>query len=95
MITPQPIIAAPDILNCTTQDIILDGSASTGIDQLEFQWLDELTNEIGNETTLPITTPGTYTLVVTDLVNGCTATSEVVVEQDLILRLRRQGMEVR
>ena len=76
--------AGPEgLLTCNETEVILDGSASAGSDTLTFEWFDENNNSIGNDTTLNVNIPGNYILVVTDQNNGCTESSNVIVNEDV------------
>lgn len=62
----------------------LDGSASSTGAGFAYQWSDPAGLSISSEITAVTSTPGVYTLTVTDLTNGCTAADEVFVTQDNI-----------
>ncbi len=67
------------ILNCNTTSILLDASASQGPTNTEsFLWSDNSTN-----TTLLVTTPGDYTVTITDAGTSCTETISVTITQDI------------
>ncbi|MBK9335473.1 MAG: gliding motility-associated C-terminal domain-containing protein [Lewinellaceae bacterium] len=79
-ITPPPVsIATPGTLTCTTQTLALSGApASTGFTYL---WQTSGGNIVsGGSTPAPVVNqPGAYTLLMTDLTNGCTATASAQV----------------
>jgi hypothetical protein len=75
-ITPPNANAGADqVLSCTTASATLSGSSSTA--GVSFVWSGPNVVSGGNTATPTINIVGTYTLTVTDLLNGCTA-SDVV-----------------
>jgi len=84
-------IAAPNanagsdkVLTCTVTQLNLSGSSSTP--GATFSWIASLSGNIvsGASTATPLVdAAGTYTLTVTDLVNGCTASDVALVTQDI------------
>jgi gliding motility-associated-like protein len=82
--TPNPIATTNGILNCTNQNVWLDGSSSTGNGTLEYLWLDDAGNTISTNTSVEVGVLGIYTLVITDLSNNCTTQTTVEVELDMI-----------
>lgn len=81
--TPSPEATANGILTCTNGIITLDAGASSGIGMLSYQWLDETNTELSTEVTNEVDQPGVYTLIITDENNGCTASTEISVDQDI------------
>ncbi|MFK7806227.1 MAG: hypothetical protein AB8F74_00370, partial [Saprospiraceae bacterium] len=69
------------VLDCTNASYVLSGGNSSG-DDLTYQWLNSLDEEVGTEEELSVTVSGTYTLIVTNQTNGCTSIDEVEVTQD-------------
>ncbi|MBK7939394.1 MAG: gliding motility-associated C-terminal domain-containing protein [Lewinellaceae bacterium] len=76
---PQLVSATGGLLNCTFPTITLQGGTSTS--GVTFNWTGpgSFTSNLQNP---PVTNPGTYTLVVTDIVNGCTTQTSALVTQD-------------
>ncbi len=72
-----------DSLTCEITELTLDGSNSTG-DSLTYQWQDDIGNPISDTITVDITAPGIYTLVVTDIENGCSSSSSVEITEDIV-----------
>lgn len=79
--------AGPDqILNCLVSEVTLDGSASSSGPNIQYLW----TTADGNFTSPTdvesptADAPGTYTLVVSNVVNGCADTTTVAVSADLL-----------
>lgn len=79
--TPPISIAAPDTLTCAVPSQVIQGlNASSGI--FSYQWSAANGGNItaGDSTLTPtVNQPGTYTLVATNLNNGCTASAAVSV----------------
>ena len=73
------------MLDCTTSSLVIDGSGSTPIGNVSYQWTTLNGNILSGATTAnpEVNAQGTYTLTVTDLTNGCTNTMDVEVTQDL------------
>jgi len=80
---PQLSIELPDTLTCLTKSLVLL-SYSTG-NSLAFQWqtVDGHFTSSPTADSLIVDRPGTYTLHLTDGVNGCTQTVPVTVFQDI------------
>jgi len=72
------------ILNCATQDLLLDAGASSG-GLLNYRWTlpDNSVIEGVGESEITAISPGTYTLVIIDQDNGCRADTTITVEQDI------------
>ncbi|MGH1434691.1 MAG: gliding motility-associated C-terminal domain-containing protein [Lewinella sp.] len=68
-------------LDCLDPVVSLDGSGSTQGGTISYQWSGDNSQPINNPTTLSpgISQVGTYSILVTNSDNGCTATDEVVV----------------
>ena len=78
---PNADAGLAQVINCVSDTVTLDGSGTTG-DDLSYLWLGP---DITAGETTPIATvaaAGTYTLVVTDTLNGCEAFSDVEVTTD-------------
>ncbi len=73
IVEPSPDISVDGQLTCADLEVELDGSASTGIGTISYEWFDVDGNSIGTEVTVEVSTTDTYTLVITDDGNGCTA----------------------
>ena len=78
---PNAVAIATDIITCTQDSVILNGSGSSGQGPLSYQWFDPIDQPLGMASTEVAYTSGTYTLVVENLDFGCTDTVEVVVNQ--------------
>lgn len=84
-ITPVSNAGAPDTMTCGVNSLLLDGSGSSTGAQYTYQWTTVSGTIISGATSLTPTigSPGGYTLIVTDVNNGCTASSIVQIAPDL------------
>lgn len=81
-------------LDCVTQQLTLNGSGSSSGQGYTFQW----TSSTGagfvtglNTLTPVINAPATYTLLVTNTTNNCTASSSILISQDILKPLANPG----
>lgn len=80
---PSADAVADGILTCADGTVQIDGSNSSSNGTTSFNWLDSGGNSMGSDPTLDVTVPDTYTLIITDEDNGCTAQTSVQVDQDI------------
>ncbi len=82
--TPIPILEIPEILDCITTETILDASNSSGTrtNGLSYLWstTDGAISSANGAPTLVVSAAGTYTVLITDIHNGCITSSSVIVE---------------
>jgi hypothetical protein len=92
--SPVSAIQAPGILTCTTLDLQLDGTASSQGANFIFEWSTVGGQFVGQPNSLQptIDEPGTYTLLITNTVNGCTETVSVEVTEDVNLPAAEAGI---
>jgi gliding motility-associated-like protein len=64
-------------LSCTITTVTLDGSSTSP--NVSYAW----SNSLGNTATVNTNLPGNFTLTVTDNINGCSATDQVVISQNI------------
>jgi hypothetical protein len=82
------------VLNCQTPSTSINGSQSSTGANFSYLWTGAGINPSNeNDQNPPIDQPGTYTLVVTDNNNGCTASDQVVVTQDNMLPTASAGAD--
>ncbi|MCB9282569.1 MAG: gliding motility-associated C-terminal domain-containing protein [Lewinellaceae bacterium] len=75
--------AGPDVtLSCNSPVVTLNGSNSSGGNNLEFTWMDETTTPLGTDPTLEVSSPGTYILSVVNPANNCSDLDTVVVAEN-------------
>lgn len=82
---PTAAIAPPSQLTCTQNSVVLDGSGSSSGVNFNYQWTANPGTLIGSSQNAIGTAGavGDYTLLVTNTINGCTATSSVSVTADI------------
>ncbi|MFK7776398.1 MAG: gliding motility-associated C-terminal domain-containing protein [Saprospiraceae bacterium] len=89
---PIAIISSNGTLTCENNQVNLDGNASSTVSgNANFQWINSNGDIISNAENVMISTPGTYTLLVTDIDNGCSTTMTIEVEQDIISPIADAG----
>jgi len=69
-------------ISCTPTAITLDGSNSSTGNDFTYEWFNSSNTNIGAGITLDISSADTFTLVVTNQLNGCTSSDEVIIQQD-------------
>lgn len=81
---PTVDAGSPFNMDCFGETLPLSGVASGSSTNLAITWSTNNGNILSGNTTLTplITLPGTYTLVVTDNVNGCKASDDVIIPPD-------------
>lgn len=83
--TTKPAITAlatPEQLTCTATPAILSGGSSTP--GVNYSWSNE-GGIIASTPNTSVTTPGNYTLTVTNPANGCSSNSQVTVTQNVVI----------
>ena len=81
---PVAVIAQPGQLNCVDSVLLLDAGASSTGNEFNYQWTTANGNFTSSDTVLSptIDAPGTYNLLITNQLNGCTATASASVSQN-------------
>lgn len=81
---PLANAATPEFLDCNTPEINIFGTGTSVGPEFTYQWTTTGGNILSGANTLQllVDAPGQYTLLVTDLDNGCTGTTTVLVEND-------------
>jgi gliding motility-associated-like protein len=79
----SPLISAgmDQEINCFLPTTTLQGSGPTGNDYT-YTWTDENGQVYSTQATPTVDQPGTYTLEVIDLTNGCSSTDEVIISEN-------------
>lgn len=93
--TPLASVANPGILDCLTPEITLDGSGSSQGPEYAYQWTTATGSMVGPTNVLNplVNAPGTYTLTVVNITNGCESVSEVTVESNIDLPMADAGAD--
>jgi gliding motility-associated-like protein len=75
---------APEVLTCARTQVMLNANGSTSLPGLQYAWMTTDGLLLGGASTPAPTAgaPGTYVLLITNPANGCTASDQVVVQQD-------------
>lgn len=84
---PEISIANPDILTCNSNTVALNATGtSTGI-AFNYDWSGPVGSFVTSNTILSpvVNAAGTYSLLVTNSLNNCTTTQQIVVEEDVDL----------
>lgn len=84
-IAPVFSIQVPEILTCMRTEVTLGLTDSLDQTQFSFSWMNDMNAPLGNETSLLVDQAGTYTLIVTDMNNGCQTERAVQVMEDIEL----------
>ena len=81
-------------LSCTNSSLALDGTGSSAGTEYTYQWVTANGNIVSGENSLApeVNATGTYELIVTSLVNGCTISDEVEISQDSSLPVADAGV---
>ncbi|MBC7775632.1 MAG: hypothetical protein H7246_09350, partial [Phycisphaerae bacterium] len=89
---PTALLVLPATLTCTTQQTLIDASASTQTGNLSYVWSG---NILSGQGTLQVTVdqPGIYTLSITDNTNGCTDVESATVVQDIAPPIALAGQD--
>ena len=83
--SPEILIADTDLLTCEVGSIEIDATSSSNGSNFIYSWTTSDGSLVsGSDTPTPmVDAAGTYTLLITDLENGCTDESDVSVDQDI------------
>lgn len=82
---PTAIAAPQGIITCSVLTVPVNGTGSSSGPGFNYQWNTTNGQIVNGQGTLSITAglPGTYTLIVTNTANNCTASYNVLVDSDL------------
>ncbi len=90
-----PMVEAGDsqFLSCTNNSVVLSGTGSSTGTDFTYEWVTQNGNILSGETTLSpeVNATGTYELIVTSIINGCTASDVVDITQDSSLPEAQAG----
>lgn len=93
---PVACINPAQVLTCATPSLVLDGTCTSDGPTFTFLWSSPNGNIISGQNTLTptVNAPGIYTLLVTDLTNGCTSVAQVAVQADILAPLASAGPDL-
>ncbi|MCB9194616.1 MAG: gliding motility-associated C-terminal domain-containing protein [Flavobacteriales bacterium] len=81
---PVATVTNNNPLTCDSLSIVLIGSTSTPVGNVSYEWEDATPGSpIGTSSSVVVSTPGNYSLTVTDINNGCQNTANFTVSQDI------------
>jgi gliding motility-associated-like protein len=87
-ITPPTADAGMDAtIDCNNESVTIGSDNSSIGDDFTYLWVNTVDGETPNPDNTIMTdvmTPGTYELTITNVINGCTATDDVVVGENLV-----------
>jgi hypothetical protein len=89
----QPVIqvAPPTVLNCSVLQTTLNASGSSTGANFQYNWTGPGIVSGANTPVLLVNAPGSYVLQITNNDNGCTKTSTVTVQEDVVLPIADAG----
>lgn len=84
--TPSIALAPVPVINCTTDSLQINASASSSGPGFQYQWNSPNGVILSGDTTLMpwAGAAGNYNLNITNLINGCTADSMVIISADTV-----------
>ncbi|MEZ4920886.1 MAG: hypothetical protein R2792_17425 [Saprospiraceae bacterium] len=83
-VTPMVSAGLDDRLDCQDTQLTLDGSGSASGMNIQYLWTGPGITAGNQDLQSPvIDQPGNYTILVTDIDNGCTSTDDVLIDQDI------------
>ncbi len=90
---PAAAANAPTVLNCNTTEVSLDGNGSSTGTNFSYLWSTTDGNIVSGASSLNPTVDeaGTYSLLVTNTDNGCTATANAIANQNATLPAANAG----
>jgi gliding motility-associated-like protein len=90
---PTAEAGVSQFLSCTNSTLILDGTGSSAGTDYTYQWVTSNGNIVAGENSLApeVNATGTYELIVTSVINGCTISDEVGITQDSSLPVANAG----
>ena len=83
LVPPVAAIADPVTLTCVVEEAVLVSSISNFTSAATYNWTNNLGDNLGQEADLTVNTSGIYTLEITNVDNGCTATFFSMVPEDV------------
>lgn len=83
--TPEAVPGPEQLLTCAITSLSLDGTGSSTGSQFTYLWTTGDGQIVSGDSTLTpmIAQPGTYTLLITNINNGCVSDASVLVDQNI------------
>jgi gliding motility-associated-like protein len=90
---PTVAIATPGVIGCLQPTVSLNGAASSGGPNIQYEWTTVNGSIVSgtNTNTLLVNSAGSYTLNLLNTVNGCTSAQTVQVSDNTVLPLAEAG----
>ena len=79
---PTAVAVTGGILDCSETPVFLDGSNSSSIQPVSYNWQNPVGQNIGIDTVIAVQHPGVYQLIVHNQINGCADTTTVEVSSN-------------
>ena len=80
---PTAAVAASNNIDCANSTVLLTGMGSSSGTTYNYEWLNSAGVSLGTDLTVEVNAAGTYTLVVTNTNNGCSASNEIAVLENI------------
>ena len=90
---PTAIADSDGNLTCIANAVMLDATGSSAGTNIQYQWLNSQSDILGTDIGLSVSDSGTYILVVTDVVNGCSSSTDVLVSENTNPPIADAGMD--
>ena len=88
---PNAVISTPLVLDCVNAIVTLDGSMSSPADSLAYQWFGTGLGISDTTSTITVSEPGMYTLVVSNPLTQCSDTTTVNVIENRVIPVADAG----
>lgn len=92
-IYPEVVFETPEILTCTTSSTLISSAGSSTGPDFEYFWSHEsgIPLDESENTNINVAQGGTYTLQITNRVNGCISEEEIIILVDTLAPLADAG----
>ncbi|KAA3622192.1 MAG: gliding motility-associated C-terminal domain-containing protein, partial [Bacteroidetes bacterium] len=81
---PAALLAEPEILNCETEIVLIDGSNCETGTHIVYQWFDGQNNQISGafDNNLSVSEASMYSILVLDTLTACSSMASTIVNED-------------
>lgn len=93
IVNPSVEAGVPQTLTCTQTSVVLNGSGSSGANFIPIWSGPGITPANQNQISPTVSVNGTYTLIIANSLNGCTASDQVVVNLDIFAPTANAGFD--